>query len=71
MFIEITITWVPSGFFGYLWIDTKTLLKKDIKLCAKMYVAVNGGQYGCHLGNLTSYGIQEYSIVFLDPKTLI
>ena len=36
--------------------------------CAKMYVAVNGGQYGRHLENLASYGIQKYLIVFPDPK---
>ena len=23
MFIEPTITWVPSGFSGYIWLDTK------------------------------------------------
>ena len=31
MFIEPTITWVPSvpsGFSGYIWLDTKTVLKK-------------------------------------------
>ena len=31
MFIEPTITWVPSGFSGYLWLDTKIVLeKKDL-----------------------------------------
>ena len=30
MFIEPTITWVPSGFSGYIWLDTKIVLKKDI-----------------------------------------
>ena len=28
MFIEPTITWVPSGFSGYIWPDTKIVLKK-------------------------------------------
>ena len=28
MFIEPTITWVPSGFSGYIWLDTKIVLKK-------------------------------------------
>ena len=28
MFIEPTITWVPSGFSGYIWLDTKNVLKK-------------------------------------------
>ena len=39
MFIEPTITWVPSGFSGYIWLDTKIVLKKkkswkkmDVKL---------------------------------------
>ena len=28
MFIEPTIIWVPSGFSGYIWPDTKIVLKK-------------------------------------------
>ena len=28
MFIEPTITWVPSGFSGYIWLDTKVVFKK-------------------------------------------
>ena len=31
MFIEPTITWVPSGFSGYIWLDTKILLTKKKK----------------------------------------
>ena len=27
MFIEPTITWVPSVFSGYIWLDTKIVLK--------------------------------------------
>ena len=30
MFIEPTITWFPSGFSGYIWLDTKIVLKKNI-----------------------------------------
>ena len=30
IFIEPTITLVPSGFFGYIWLDTKTVLKKEL-----------------------------------------
>ena len=30
MFIEPTITWVPSGFSGYIWLDTKIVLKKRV-----------------------------------------
>ena len=29
MFIEPTITWVPSGFSGYIWLDTKNVFKKN------------------------------------------
>ena len=29
MFIDPTITWVPSGFSGYIWLDRKVVLKKD------------------------------------------
>ena len=28
IYIEPTITWVPSGFSGYIWLDTKIVLKK-------------------------------------------
>ena len=28
MFIEPTITWVPSRFSGYIWLDTKIVLTK-------------------------------------------
>ena len=28
MFIDPTITWVPSGFSGYIWLDTKFVFKK-------------------------------------------
>ena len=28
MFIDPTITWVPSGFSGYIWLDTKIVFKK-------------------------------------------
>jgi hypothetical protein len=40
----------------------------DVELCAKMYVAANGGQYGRHLENVARYGIRKYSVVFLDPQ---
>ena len=30
MFIEPTITLVPSGFTGYIWLDTKIVLKKKL-----------------------------------------
>ena len=30
MFIESTITWVPSGFSGYIWLDPKIVLKWDL-----------------------------------------
>ena len=32
MFIEPTITWVPSGFSGYIWLDTKIVLKNQYSL---------------------------------------
>jgi hypothetical protein len=40
----------------------------DVELCAKMYVAANGGQYGRHLENVAKYGIRKYPVVFLDPQ---
>ena len=43
MFFEPTITWVPSGFSGYIWLDTKIVLKKkDMKLmCGGAYYGTN------------------------------
>ena len=35
MFIQPTITWVPSGFFGYIWLDTKIVLQKAVLLKMK------------------------------------
>ena len=32
MFIEPTITWFPSGFSEYIWLDTKIVLKKTARL---------------------------------------
>ena len=29
MFLEPTITWVPSGFFGSVWLDIKHLCSKN------------------------------------------
>ena len=36
MFIEPTITWVPPGFSGYIWLDKKMVFKKcqEIRLLA-------------------------------------
>ena len=39
MFIEPTITWVPSGFSGYIWLDTKIVLKKKKKKKKKKTVS--------------------------------
>ena len=32
MFIEPTITWLLLGFSGYIWLDTKIVLKKCVTL---------------------------------------
>ena len=32
MFIEPTITWVPSGFSGYIWLETTIVLKRFTKV---------------------------------------
>ena len=37
MFTEPTITWVPSGFSGYIWLDTKIVLKKKSKCNVNVY----------------------------------
>ena len=36
MFIEPTIIWAPSGFSGYIWLDTKIVFKKKIWLFGKI-----------------------------------
>ena len=38
VFIEPTITRVPSGFSGYIWLDTKIVLKK---ICKQFYSTTN------------------------------
>ena len=40
MFIEPTITWVPSGFSGYIWLNTKILLKIVLHVRQYMYYVV-------------------------------
>ena len=40
MFSEPMITWVPSEFSGYIWLDTKIVLKKtSISVAAGSIVA--------------------------------
>ena len=36
MFIEPTITWVSSGFSGYIWLDTRIVLKKGVQSVDKV-----------------------------------
>ena len=38
MFIEPMITWVPSGFSGYIWLDTKIVLKKNFDELTNSYL---------------------------------
>ena len=42
MFIEPTITWVSSGFSGYIWLDTKIVFKK-IDFLAQRGPNISGG----------------------------
>ena len=46
MFIEPTITWVSSGFSGYIWLDTKIVLKKNQRAA---WTKVPGNTEGGHL----------------------
>ena len=42
MFIEPTITWVPSGFSGCIWLDTKNyVLKKNEQASVTAFI------FGC------------------------
>ena len=49
MFIEPTITWVPSEFSGYIWLDTKIVFIKDIvripAAANNIFGIGNGGVY--------------------------
>ena len=45
MFIEPTITWVPSGFSGHIWLDTKIVLKKANNLDMSQIVTLFGVNY--------------------------
>ena len=54
MFIEPTITWVPSGFSGYIWLDTKICVEKK-----KKYI-------GHYLGKEIVVEIKNVTIRFLD-----
>ena len=40
MFIEPTITWVPSEFSGYIWLDTKIVLKKKVYSGTSHHIAL-------------------------------
>ena len=37
MFIEPTITWVPSGFSRYIWLDHKNCVKKKSYMRRSLY----------------------------------
>ena len=49
MFIEPTITWVPSVFSGYIWLDTKKLCKKNSHLRNKNNVTATKAIEHCHV----------------------
>ena len=51
MFIEPTITWVPSGFSGYIWLDTKIVLKKKKKKEVPRPLRNKFVQSHCHMSN--------------------
>ena len=53
MFIEPTITWVPSGFSGYIWLDTKTVLKKRVNIETSEHVL--GFHLISHFGESISF----------------
>ena len=41
LFIEPTITGVPSGFNGYIWVDTKIVFKKNPNLFTLQYLSLS------------------------------
>ena len=38
MFIDPTITWVPSGFSGYIWLDIKIVFLKNLAHFGKLWI---------------------------------
>ena len=62
MFIEPTITWVPSGFSGYIWLDTKIVLKKKNE--ASQHISLNTAHSGCKTGAVSCHHLHILSKSF-------
>ena len=47
MFIEPTITWVPSRFSGYIWLDTKNVLKSVCEIDGTFFIVYPANLRAC------------------------
>ena len=63
MFIEPLIIWVPSGFSGYKWLDTKIVLeKKNSKQTIDMTFRVENE---VEFSELNYYGAKNCNIIIM------
>ena len=60
MFIEPMTTRVPSGFSGYIWLDTKILLKKDqSNSWQHIIIIIIINNFTCFHKKISKHGQQE------------
>ena len=63
MIIEPSIIWIPSGFSGYIWFDTKIVLKQaGMQACKQEGRQATYGQAGRRTGRLG----HKHSIIILS-----
>ena len=71
MFIEPTITWVPSGFSGYIWLDTKIVFKmSDFRQSSEFWLRISHER--SEIGTRQSVSIEHlYNIAYCESKNVI
>ena len=67
MFIEPTISWVPSGFSGYIWLDTKVLKKLENKAQTSVIPTLT---FLSHTSVFSLFGPEQSSCSPVDPAIL-
>ena len=70
MFIEPTITWVPLGFSGYIWLDTKIVLYYKPPSPANLFHATPVGNVlhtgACADAALLTYYLPSSLLIYLQ-----